>query len=162
MSHRLCRQEQCCRKYRAVQGIFASWLRHVPAIHRSCIFGFLRTLSNNCLSFASFSHWENRLYTVCHGPVVFRKIPPGIPGVHDPENSIQEVSVIRLRSSGFLWRITEKWFDPLPLGIIDFIPSCHLCAPHDYLCRNHIIHDTSDFCEMLFDSFQTIVFRNTL
>ena len=93
--------------------------------------------------------------------LVFRKITPGSPGVHDPENSIQEFAVIRLRSSGFLWCIAEKRFDLLPLYIINFISSCHLCAPLDYLCRNHIIHDTSDFCKILFDLFQTIEFGNT-
>lgn len=66
--------------------------------------------------------------------------------------------------SAMIFDLHEKAFGKMPFFVVIEIgvSSCHLCAPLDYFCRNHIIHDTSDFCKMLFDSFQTIAFRNTL
>ena len=66
--------------------------------------------------------------------------------------------------SAMIFDLHEKAFNKMPFFVVIEIgvSSCHLCAPLDYLCRNHIIHDTSDFCKMLFGFFQTIMFRNTL
>ena len=66
--------------------------------------------------------------------------------------------------SAMIFDLHEKAFNKMPFFVVTEIgvSSCHICAPRDYLCRNHIIYDTSDFCKMLFDSFQTIAFRNTL
>ena len=66
--------------------------------------------------------------------------------------------------SAMIFDLHEKAFNKMPfLVVIEIgVSSCHLCAPRDYFCRNHIIHDTSDSCKMLFDSFQTIEFRETL
>lgn len=66
--------------------------------------------------------------------------------------------------SAMIFDLHEKTFNKMPFFVVVEIgvSSCHLCAPLDYLCRNHIIHDTSDFCKMLFGFFQTIMFRNTL
>lgn len=66
--------------------------------------------------------------------------------------------------SAMIFDLHEKAFGKMPFFVVIGVSSCHLCAPPplDYLCRNYIIHDTSDFCKMSFDSFQTIAFRNTL
>lgn len=66
--------------------------------------------------------------------------------------------------SAMIFDLHEKAFNKMPFCVVTEIgvSSYHLCAPLDYLCRNHIIHNTSDFCKMLFGFFQTIVFRNTL
>ena len=63
-----------------------------------------------------------------------------------------------------IFDLPVKAFNKMPLFVVteNGVSSCHLCAPHDYLCRNHIIYDMRDFCKMLFDSFQAIEFRNTL
>lgn len=64
--------------------------------------------------------------------------------------------------SAMIFDLHEKAFGKMPFFVVVEIgvSSCHLCAPHDYLCRNHIIRDTRDFCKMLFDFFQTIEFGN--
>ena len=66
--------------------------------------------------------------------------------------------------SAMIFDLHEKAFNKMPFFVVIEIgvSSCNICAPHDYLCRNHIIHDMRDSCKMLFDSFQTIEFRNTL
>ena len=66
--------------------------------------------------------------------------------------------------SAMIFDLHEKTFNKMPFFVVIEIgvSSCHLCAPLDYLCRNHIIYDMSDFCKILFGFFQTIVFRNTL
>ena len=66
--------------------------------------------------------------------------------------------------SAMIFDLHEKAFNKMPFFVVIEIgvSSCHICAPHDYLCHNHIIHDMRDSCKMLFDSFQTIEFRNTL
>ena len=44
--------------------------------------------------------------------------------------------------SAMIFDLHEKAFGKMPFFVVIEIgvSSCHLCAPFDYLCRNHIIH----------------------
>ena len=83
--------------------------------------------------------------------------------MNEGEKSASELFEAR-SNPAVLFELHEKAFNKMPFFVVTEIgvSSCHLCAPHDYLCRNHIIYDMRDFCKMLFDSFQAIEFRNTL
>ena len=66
--------------------------------------------------------------------------------------------------SAMIFDLHEKTFNKMPFLVVTEIgvSSCHLCAPPTIIFVVNIIHDTSDFCKMLFGFFQTIEFRNTL
>ena len=66
--------------------------------------------------------------------------------------------------SAMIFDLHQKAFNKMPFLVVTKIgvSSCHICAPLDYLCRNHIIHDMRDSCKIIFDSFQTIELRNAL
>ena len=53
--------------------------------------------------------------------------------------------------SAMIFDLHEKTFNKMPFFVVVEIgvSSCHLCAPLDYLYRNHIIHNMSDFCKIL-------------
>ena len=60
--------------------------------------------------------------------------------------------------SAMIFDLHEKAFSKMPFFVVIEIgvSSCHLCAPHEYLCRNHIIHNMSDFCKMFSIPFKRL------
>jgi hypothetical protein len=58
------------------------------------------------------------------GAIAFRQIAPGSAGAQNPEDAMEDASMIHCRSAGlgFLWR--EQRLQPLPLGV-GYVSSVH-------------------------------------